>query len=154
VTTAQNLLRAAARNLPSVSSFRLCEWTRVFWKRDRKAPDRPREVPVAGLLAVSAGRPRKPKGDEKGSLFLSVKEAVLILLERLGVVGARAEDAGEATLDEALPAPAWLHPGRRAAFRAADGQVLAIAGEVLPATARGWGLDAVVAIAEVRLDRV
>lgn len=149
VTCLQNLLGIALRNQPREATLRLCEWTRIFPKGERAAKALPAETPVVGLLYAERDRVTDPRGET----FLAAKDDVVALLDRLGVGPLVVSDAGDATLHEGLPPPAWLHPGRRAAIRC-GGVVLALVGELLPSTARAWGLVGRVAVGEVNLARV
>jgi len=150
VTCAQNLLRAAQRNRPREASLRLCEWTRILPKRERRAADLPAETPVVGLLASEA----TVTDDPKGEVFLALVGDVRALLERMGASGVTVADATDAdSVHDALAAPTWFHPGRRAAVTAA-GRVLALVGELAPAVARAFGVEGRTALAEVSLTRV
>jgi phenylalanyl-tRNA synthetase beta chain len=146
VTCAQNLLRAAAKNQAHEPSLRICEWTRVFSKGP--GAQRPEETAVLGFLTAERDRGDDPKGDA----FLALKEDVLWFLRRVGAGDATVAEAGEASL-ERLPRPTWLHPGRRAAA-VRGSAVVALVGEVVPRTARAFGLSGRVAVAEVNLDRL
>jgi phenylalanyl-tRNA synthetase beta chain len=159
-TCVGNLLRAAAKNvplLPEGEALRLCEWTRIFPPTPGPRRAVAREVRVVGLLrsearaGAASGGPGA--GDAASRAFLGVLEDLRTLLDRLGVEGVAVEEAGDAALDPALPAPAWLHPGRRAVLRA-GGDLVAVAGALHPAVARAHGLEATgVAVAEANLDR-
>ena len=153
-TTAQNLLRAAAKNQPSEPkdvALRFAEWTRVF---SASAPAERAEVPVLGLLTVRADLEDDPRGD----VFRGVVEDVRALLARAGVRGVRVAQGGEAPRhDPEIPGAAWLHPGRTALVTHGEkgsATVLAVVGEVHPRVRRAFGVTGVAATGEVRLDRV
>ena len=148
LTTAQNLLGAAARNQAREAVLRLVEWSRVFPKADRAARSLPSETPVMGLLLAERDR----RDDPRGEVFLAAKEDVRALLGRLGLPEVEVSDAGEAHLADALPPPAWLHPGRRAALRS-GGVVVALVGEVRPEVAQAFALEGRVALGEINLAR-
>ena len=148
-TCTQNLLGAAARNQPREPVLRLCEWTRVFVKRDRRDRALPLEVRVLGMLLAARDRADDPRGET----FLALKDDVVAWLDRVGVGPVSVVPAHGACLDEGLPPPVWLHPGRRAALRVGDA-VVALVGEVAPKVARAFDLTGRVATAEVHLDRV
>lgn len=148
-TAVHNLLAAVARNQPREPSLRVCEWTRVFLTAQRAAATLPTEVPVVSLARAE----RDLAEDPRGRVFLGLLRDVTAFLDRLGVPDVEVADAGDARLDDLLPPPPWLHPGRRAAVRA-RGAVLALVGEVTPKVARAFDVAGRVAVAEVHLGRV
>ncbi len=135
------LLRAVGTNQRrQVRDVRLFEVGRTF----HPEPDArlPREVLRVG--AVLAGH-REPLAWWAGPWpvdYHDAKGVAEVLLEGLGVGGARWEPAGD------IP---WLHPGRAARIRA-GGETLGWVGEIHPVVAEAWDLDGPVAAFEVDLE--
>ncbi len=143
LSTAADLLRAAARNQARTASARLWEHARLFVPRPGGPPAEV-EVVAAGVYD------RERAADAAGALFLSLVADLRVWLARLGLGGACVRQGTGEALAEGLPAPAWLHPGRQAVFEV-DGRRLAVVGEVAPRVARAFGVEGRAATAELDL---
>jgi phenylalanyl-tRNA synthetase beta chain len=148
LTTAPNLLRAAARNQPRVASGRLWEITRLHAPR-ADGRGLPREARVLGLVAWERGGGE----DAEGRLYLEVLEDLRHVLAAVPVTPLEVREAGPEPLVAGLPETSWLHPGRRAAL-VVGGRVLAVAGEVLPRVARAFDLEGRAVLAEATLEGI
>jgi len=145
LSTLPNLLKAAGRNLPREARGRLWESARLLPSGGASGPA-PAEVHVLGCLTWE----REATADPTGRLYLAAVEDLRTLLRRLGVTSLTVR-AGVEALATSLPAARALHPGR-AATLLAENEVLAVVGEVAPATGRAYGLTGRQTHAEVALE--
>jgi len=142
-TTAAQLLRTMARNQRRTPAGRVWEIARVFAAR---AEGLPLERPVVALGSWDREDPDEPAGAQ----FLGLMGDIRTWLERLGLDATQLEieNGAAAPLEDGLPAPEWLHPGRRAVLRI-GGQMLGHAGEVAPAIVRAAHLEGRCCLAEL-----
>jgi phenylalanyl-tRNA synthetase beta chain len=143
LTTAGPLLRVAQRNLAREARGRVFEQTRLILPSPARG-SLPTEVPVFGLLIWD-----RSGGDEPpGRLFREGVDDLRRLLGRASPAPVEVADHRGECLAPGLPAPGWLHAGRRAAFRL-RGQLVAAAGEVAPAVLRAYALEGRAVHAEI-----
>lgn len=139
------LLAAVRRNLDrGASSVRLFEIGRRYLRADDGSSDE-----RLSLAVVLAGE-RTPRGWASGKAqafdAFDAKAEALALLGEAGAPVDNLQVMGEAGRQ--------FHPGQSATLRLGPKQVLARFGMVHPATAKAFGLEGPVAVAELFLDRI
>lgn len=106
------------------------------------------ELVETRAVALAAAGLREPahwsRGDAPGYDFFDLKGDVEDLV---------AQSGGRAPRFEPSDRP-WLHPGRQARVRDADGLEIGVCGEIHPRLAERWGVDGRLFVAELDLDRL
>jgi phenylalanyl-tRNA synthetase beta chain len=124
-----SLLEAARHNAArGVADLRLFEVGSVYLGPPDPLPDERRHL---GVLCVGAARPAGWRSPAAPADFFSVKAMLDSLLETLRVVEWSLQPSAEP----------FLHPGRSAELRLADGDRLGWLGELHPLVAQAWDLE-------------
>jgi len=129
-TLQAGLLEALALNLRSYERVAIFEIGRIYLPREGE--ELPEEPPVLGLALAGRREERSwlPSASEELDFF-DLKGVVEVLLDRLGIVGARFEPSGHPS----------FHPGRQAALRLGE-EVVGHLGEVHPQVCAQFELPA------------
>lgn len=134
MTLAPTVLRKVRENLRHFDTFNCFEWGSVFRKGEKKQFSQENK----SLLLVVV-RPKKHNG-----IFFDLKGSVLALGEALHIGTMTFEPLNE---KNATPETAMLHPSRSAVCLS-DGVRIGSIGELHPAVARDYGIEARVAFVE------
>lgn len=134
MTLAPTMLRKVRENLRHFDHFNCFEWESVFMQGNKREPSQEKKSLLIAMV-------QRKKSNE---IFFDLKGRTLAFLEAFRIRGITFEPLPAET---ALPEASVLHPSR-SALVLKDGVRLGVIGELHPAVARDFGIEARVALAE------